>query len=246
MSLPFHLEITDPRTNFWVSLAHTQHTRRVRLRHSPKSFPFPQRKKTKSIVMNPVGTLLWFQNKQTQQLRPTSVLQHHRPLQQRLRLIAGLLHHLWRSIGPLQHLWRSLSGRKWQFISQMHNMNCTAYSSARYRKWALLLAACHFLSSSTTSRNSKKYKIFAVDAADGNRRRQQTDQNQNKDPRDPSGYYQALNVEKTSDQKQIKSSYRKLALKYHVGKAINLLRWAVILVHLIISHACWNAFSSFS
>lgn len=94
MSLPFHLEITDPRTNFWVSLAHTQHTRRVRLRHSPKSFPFPQRKKTKSIVMNPVGTLLWFQNKQTQQLRPTSVLQHHRPLQQRLRLIAGLLHHL--------------------------------------------------------------------------------------------------------------------------------------------------------
>lgn len=30
--------------------------------------------------MNPVGTLLWFQNKQTQQLRPFySVLQHHRP-----------------------------------------------------------------------------------------------------------------------------------------------------------------------
>ena len=177
--------------------------------------------------MNPVGTLLCYQNKQTQQLRPTSVLHHHRPLQQ--RLITGLLHHL---EDPLVHCstWRLLSGHKWQFISQIHNMNLTAYSSARYRKWALLLVACHFLSSSTTSRNIKKYKIFAVDAADGNRKRQQTHQNQNKDPHDPSGYYQALNVEKKADQKQIKSSYRKLALKYHVGTAINLLRWDLFLM----------------
>ena len=115
-------------------------------------------------------------------------------------------------------------------------MNRNVYSSTTYRKWALMLMACHFLLSSITLRNSKKYKIFAVEAADGSRRqhrqrrsdgnsndnrqkrsRQRTDQNQNNDPSDPSGYYQALNVDKKSDTKKIKSAYRKLALKYHVG-----------------------------
>lgn len=99
-----------------------------------------------------------------------------------------------------------------------------------------MLIACHFLLSSITLRNSKKYRIFAVEAADGNRRQQQqrrsdgnsndnrqkrsrqrTDENQNNDPSDPSGLYQALNVDKKSDTKKIKSAYRKLALKYHVS-----------------------------
>jgi hypothetical protein len=73
LSLPFHLEITDPRTS------HTTH-KKSEIETQSEIFPYSSRKKTKSIVMNPVGTLLWFQNKQTQQLRPFySVLQHHRP-----------------------------------------------------------------------------------------------------------------------------------------------------------------------
>lgn len=67
-----------------------------------------------------------------------------------------------------------------------------------------MFLTCNCLLSSIPLRHSKKYRIFVVEAA--------------KLHHDQNGYYDALNVEKGSDDpKEIKSAYRKLALKYHVS-----------------------------
>jgi len=92
----------------------------------------------------------------------------------------------------------------------MHSSHTFYYHRRWARRKAALLVACHFLLSSI---NSKNGTIFAVVEAAKDNRQQGTP-----DPRDTMGYYQALNVERDSDQKKIKSAYRKLALKYHPDK----------------------------
>jgi len=65
-----------------------------------------------------------------------------------------------------------------------------------------------------------------VVAAGGHRRQQQRRQEQQQQQRsngngsskDPNDYYRILNVKKSADSKEIKSAYRKLALKYHPDK----------------------------
>lgn len=119
-------------------------------------------------------------------------------------------------------------------------------SSSLNQTWShrnfLILLACHGLLS-TLSYNNKHGTfrgVHTVEAADGRRRQQQqqqqqqrrsnngssnnrqnqqrhqqSNQNQNNDPND---YYRILNVKKTAKPKEIKSAYRKLALKYHPDK----------------------------
>ena len=88
-----------------------------------------------------------------------------------------------------------------------------------YRKSVHLLA-CHFLLTALLS--SLHREICSAEAADG-RRRQQQQRNNSRRPNNssrsqqqeasPADYYGILGVSKRSKEKDIKSAYRKLALK---------------------------------
>lgn len=92
----------------------------------------------------------------------------------------------------------------------MHSSHTFYYHRRWARRKAALLVACHFLLSSINSKNGTILAV--VEAAKDNRKHVTPDH------RDTKGYYKALNVERDSDQKKIKSAYRKLALKYHPDK----------------------------
>ncbi|KAL9191445.1 hypothetical protein ACHAXT_001151 [Thalassiosira profunda] len=98
------------------------------------------------------------------------------------------------------------------------------------RRSAVLLLACHFLlSTSTCNKRSVFGGIRAAEAADGRRRQgngnsrqrrqqQQQQQQSGKNQQSDNDYYKILGVSKNAKAKDIKSAYRKLALKHHPDK----------------------------
>lgn len=127
----------------------------------------------------------------------------------------------------------------------MHHRNRGSSSSTKHRlsrRNAIFLLGCHFLLSTSTSSNKRSIfgpVVHTVEAADnrrqngGGQRRQGNNNNNNnqwghqqpggqqhqqKQNGDPNNYYGVLKLPQKADAKEIKSAYRKLALKFHPDK----------------------------